>query len=365
MSTETDAQLNALKEEIAAVRAENEKAWVLARDCYNALANAKTVGTNGKLGALSGADTLSSSPIGDANSLRSSISAMKSTETLMSIPVGAETWKFRQLIGLGNDKPGRDALGLANIASSGDYVDLKNSPLKFYGFDSKILQPYNEKEMSFVEAKDENSNPAQGWHLPTTWCNVFYASGYNSNNAIGIATGQGPAHEYWISGRDSWGNGAFRTWSKVLHSNNTSVDSNGFIKTASPIFRVGEPEVTETGSTFVSSGYGSANEEARGVSCERVSEGVYKITGSLGFADDNLWTIETPLDDNNQPILWVETSKDETGVITLKTYHRENINSPSFAQNKVEGKIDGEHIDIPSGRWIDLRLKMPEKKTEK
>ena len=95
MSTETDAQLAALKEEIAAVRAENEKAWTLARDCYNALVNAKTVGTNGKLGALSGADTLAGAPVGDAAAVRSAIGALGNSDSAkfesISLKNGVET----------------------------------------------------------------------------------------------------------------------------------------------------------------------------------------------------------------------------------------------------------------------------------
>ena len=359
------------------------KAAQQAYDAYKHLINVKAVATNGQLGALSAADTLADAPVGDAAKLRSDIGAvaqsdigalakkdslaaadvgaMRDDATLMSIPVGAETWKFRQLIGLGNEKSGRDALGLSLLAHSGDYADLLNSPIKFYGFNSGVLQPYGEQQLAFVEANDKNANPQQGWQLPTQWCNAFYASGTSKNNAIGIATGQGPGHEYWISGRNSWDKGVFRTWSKLLHSNNTSIDSNGFVKGASPIFRVGDPELTAHGGTFIADGHGAANEEARGVSCERISEGVYKITGALGFADDNVWTIETPRDDNNQPILWVNTAQDPQGVITIETYHREHPDAPPFARNTVEGKADGDRIDIPSGRWIDLRLKMPEK----
>lgn len=55
---------------------------------------------------------------------------------------------------------------------------------------------------------------------------------------------------------------------------NTTVDANGFIKKASPIvklFGTGENEL---------------NDQSQGVITERVSEGVYRISGTLGFNAD-------------------------------------------------------------------------------
>ncbi|MGG7670771.1 MULTISPECIES: hypothetical protein [Yersinia] len=31
----------------------------------------------------------------------------------------------------------------------------------------------------------------------------------------------------------------------------------------------------------------------------------------------------------------------------------------NFAQNKRDGYSDGQPVDIPHGRWVDLRLEMP------
>lgn len=376
MSTETDAQLNALKEEIAAVRQENEKAWTLARDCYNALVNAKTVGTNGKLGALSGADTLSQAPVGDAGSVRAGLGlgAMAQMNNLSDAQAG-DSGLVRSRLGLGamatannlsdveagDSANVRNKLGLSVLSVTADWNDIRNNKIKFYSIGDNMLQPYESTQICFVEAHDKNANQWQGWHLPSEWCNVLYGSGTEKNNAIGIASAQGPSQEYWISGRNAWGNGAFKTWCKLLHSNNTTVDSNGFIKTASPIIRIGERQDTITSRGFSPAGYGATNQEADGATCERKEEGVYVISGSLGLSDDGIWSIETPLDLNNQPVLWVEKLQDENGVITIKTYHRTNASSPSFAQNIVEGKKDGDPIDIPDGRWIDLKLKMPEK----
>ena len=159
-------------------------------------------------------------------------------------------------------------------------------------------------------------------------------------------------------GSDNWGGGT--RWNKIYGQNNTTVDSNGFIKVASPIFRIGRKEDAITNKGFAPAGYGATNEEANGCYCERIDEGVYRIHGSKGFSTDGAWTIETPKDENGQPLLWVDSNQDEDGVITINTYHRTHPAAPSFARNIIEGKVEGDHIDIPNNRWIDIRLSMPE-----
>lgn len=133
---------------------------------------------------------------------------------------------------------------------------------------------------------------------------------------------------------------------------NATIDVNGFYKTASPIVKVKGDGSYET------------NDIAEGVSVERISTGVYKISGTLGFNSDASWGgieggFSIPQNSNGLPLLWVDYEVDEKGDITLKTYHRTHEGVPSFASNVIDGVMDGEPIDIPSGRWIDLRVEMP------
>ncbi|WP_257013729.1 prophage tail fiber N-terminal domain-containing protein [Serratia fonticola] len=142
------------------------------------------------------------------------------------------------------------------------------------------------------------------------------------------------------------------TETKALSGYNTTVDANGFIKAASPIvklFATGECEL---------------NDQSRGVTTERVSEGVYRISGTLGFNADAEWGgvdggIEIPTDRNKLPLVWVDYEVDETGDLLVKTFHRVNSTAPKFAQNVKTGYKEGQPIDIPAGRWIDLRVEMP------
>lgn len=145
----------------------------------------------------------------------------------------------------------------------------------------------------------------------------------------------------------SWG-----SWVTLWHTTNTTVDANGFIKKASPIVKL------------FGDGQYELNDESQGVTTERVSEGVYRISGTLGFNADAEWGgvdggIEIPTDRNKLPLVWVDYEVDETGDLLIKTFHRVNSTAPKFAQNVKVGYKEGQPIDIPAGRWIDLRVEMP------
>lgn len=161
--------------------------------------------------------------------------------------------------------------------------------------------------------------------------------------------------------------GVLSPWVSFRHSGNTTVDANGFIKAASPIvklFGTGESEL---------------NDQSQGVITERISEGVYRVSGVLGFNGDGAWGgvgngIEIPVDDNKRPLIWVESKVLPAGDIEIRTYHRTYDTGPYSARNieamdsgEVDKKMqpifvempDGTPIDIPVGRFIDLRVEMP------
>ncbi|MEX2952177.1 hypothetical protein AB4K01_13375 [Serratia fonticola] len=141
-----------------------------------------------------------------------------------------------------------------------------------------------------------------------------------------------------------------RTWTDF----NTTVDANGFLKKASPIARLSsnpEKMSDEFLDGFTLSGLAAVNGEAAGVIAERVSVGVYKVTGSLGFALEG-WNIEVPQDVNGNRLCFVATEAAEDGTITVKVSKRRfDIDTAAI--------VAGEPMDIPEGRWIDLRLEMP------
>ncbi len=143
-------------------------------------------------------------------------------------------------------------------------------------------------------------------------------------------------------GRNGW-----QPWVEILTSINTTVDANGFIKKASPIVKL------------FGSGQCELNQASEGVTTERLSEGVYRLSGSLmGFNSDRLWDVVVPADDNKQPLIWVKSTVEADGDIIVNTYHRTHPSAPIFAQNIIEGYSDGDPIDIPAGRWVDLRVQV-------
>ncbi|VXD07990.1 conserved hypothetical protein [Enterobacterales bacterium 8AC] len=146
-------------------------------------------------------------------------------------------------------------------------------------------------------------------------------------------------------------NNGVGAWKELWHNGNTTVDANGFIKKASPIVKL------------FGNGQCELNGESQGVTTERISEGVYRVFGTLGFNSDAEWGgidggIEIPTDRNKLPLVWVDYEVEESGDLLIKTFHRANSSAPTFAQNIVTGYKDGDPIDIPAGRWLDLRVQV-------
>lgn len=140
---------------------------------------------------------------------------------------------------------------------------------------------------------------------------------------------------------------------QVMTSNMWATDSNGFYKRASPVINI------QHDGTF------TTNDESEGAVVTRVAKGEYLIEGVLGFNSDAGWGgvdggIEIPLDVNKQPLIWVNSKVNKDGSILVKTYHRIHPNAPEFARNDIDGFNDGDPIDIPDGRFISVRVQMPE-----
>ncbi|RDL25126.1 phage tail fiber protein [Serratia fonticola] len=186
---------------------------------------------------------------------------------------------------------------------------------------------------------------------PTTaaWAGITW--GYDGGSRCQILSQQGQNLNNLVF-RVSAPGGVWSNFATLWHSTNTTVDANGFIKKASPIVKL------------FTDGSSELNEQSQGVTTERVSEGVYRISGTLGFNADAEWGgvdggIEIPTDRNKLPLVWVDYEVDETGDLLIKTFHRVNSTAPKFAQNVKTGYKEGQPIDIPAGRWIDLRVEMP------
>ncbi|AWE44972.1 phage tail protein [Salmonella enterica subsp. enterica serovar Worthington] len=148
----------------------------------------------------------------------------------------------------------------------------------------------------------------------------------------------------------------------LIRGLNAITDTNGFYKTSSPIIKIWGDGTTEL------------NSESEGATVVRVDTGVYKVSGVLGFNSSPEWGgadggYSVPQNGNGLPLLWLDFEIAPDGDITIRTYHRTHNNAPEFARNLIgikhddgsftETVKDGEPVDIPAGRWIDLRVEMP------
>ncbi len=129
------------------------------------------------------------------------------------------------------------------------------------------------------------------------------------------------------------------SWVLYWHNSNTTVDSSGFIKKASPIVNLYADRVVANNYT-----------ESKDVQLVINGTGDYTLTNTTGFADDG-WYIETFEDANGNKKVFVEYSQthkaDGSFDINIKTYTPDYSTGPATA---------GDPIDITEGRFIAIRL---------
>ncbi|MCU4622239.1 hypothetical protein KTJ54_08955 [Acinetobacter radioresistens] len=120
---------------------------------------------------------------------------------------------------------------------------------------------------------------------------------------------------------------------------NTTVDSNGYIKAASPIANLFNDHI-------------ELNEEAKlqNIGLEKIDVGHYLISGSLGFAQEG-WYIEMPKDANGNVLVAVKYQQLEDNTIEVKTFAKKfDEETGDVVPNLAKPR------DIPAGRFISLRL---------
>lgn len=133
----------------------------------------------------------------------------------------------------------------------------------------------------------------------------------------------------------------FTAWMTFHTTGNTTVDANGFIKEASPIVRLYDAGIempcAALDATFT-----------------RLGSGQYCLDGVDALATTG-WQIEVPQDANGNRLVFVETEHDSTN-------RRLVISTSSIVWDGAW--CAGEPLDIPAGRWIDLRFQQAESMPE-
>lgn len=188
-----------------------------------------------------------------------------------------------------------------------------------------------------------------------SWIDVTSHDGAGRMQLVGYYTknggGHGFAYRIYDPNAQTW-----KVAALAYGTNNTTVDPNGFIKVASPIVKL----FTDSYET---------NEEAAGVTVSHIGVGKYKIDGCLGLNSDPQWGgaeggFELPRDINGQVLIWLDYEVNPDGSILVSTYHRTYPESPEFARNIIEGFSEGSPIDIPAGKFLSVRVGVPEGTTQ-
>lgn len=141
---------------------------------------------------------------------------------------------------------------------------------------------------------------------------------------------------------------------------NTTRDANGNLKAASPIVKVFADHI-------------ETNDEAEGVTMQKLGTGHYLIKGVVGFNSDGAWGINNglviPQDHNGKNMVLIDYEVRPDGDIEVFVFHQQNADLPERFQNKRIKHLDEdgnpvyyenyEPCDVPESRWIDMRVEMP------
>ncbi|WP_300631611.1 hypothetical protein [Pseudomonas sp.] len=165
-----------------------------------------------------------------------------------------------------------------------------------------------------------------------------------------------------FSGKMFFRSGSYATalMREVYHTGNTIRGSGGALSAASPIVRIANVAATERRDlqeqTFEPAGdWGVANDQAQGVVVERLSVGVYSLTGSLGLALEGWRTHDPSSPDGGRTLGVTDSAQAEDGSVVIRLFKQRWTLSEDGEM--VPGR--GAPMDVPLNSWIDVRLEMP------
>ncbi|MEX6119805.1 hypothetical protein AB6G31_19630 [Providencia hangzhouensis] len=185
------------------------------------------------------------------------------------------------------------------------------------------------------------------------FCPIAYFKAGNTFTAITAGhLGQGVK----IIGGYTGGHKVYNVYTDV----NTTKDSNGNLKAASPVVKLFADHI-------------ELNDESEGVEMEHLGVGHYLIKGVVGFNVDGAWGINNgfviPQDHNGKNMVLIDYEVRPDGDIEAFVFHQQNADMPERFQNKRIKHFDEEGVpvyfenyepcDVPESRWIDMRVEMP------
>ena len=157
---------------------------------------------------------------------------------------------------------------------------------------------------------------------------------------------------------------ALTPWAELYHTGNTTRGSGGALSAASPILRIANVALTERRDLgeqcFEPTGdWGVANEEARGVTVERLGLGEYRVMGSLGLALEGWRTHDPSSPDGGRMLGITDSHQEEDGTVIIRLFKQRWTLTDDGEM--VPGR--GAPMDVPLNSWIDVRLEMPKIET--
>lgn len=184
----------------------------------------------------------------------------------------------------------------------------------------------------------QGGSTANSLYMPMRYGTLM---GYHANDSIGTYSWQlfKGVQGHQMSYRYGAGSDAWSAWGHLKTSFNTSVDANGFLKSASPVVKLFNDHIEL-----------NSDAEKQPIEFKKVDVGDYLLKGSLGFAQEG-WYIEVPKDANGNTIVAVVYDTLENGDISIKTYKRKF----DFELAAVVADLEMP-MDIPEARWVDIRL---------
>lgn len=183
---------------------------------------------------------------------------------------------------------------------------------------------------------------------------VLLWNGGSNGGFIGVDTNTG---ELYVKGM---GAAKWKPTRRVYDTANTTKDSNGNLKAASPVVKLFADDI-------------ELNDESEGVEMEHLGVGHYLIKGVVGFNADGAWGINNgfviPQDHNGKNMVLIDYEVRPDGDIEIFVFHQQNADMPERFQNKRIKHFDEEGFpiyfenyepcDVPESRWIDMRVEMP------
>lgn len=290
----------------------------------SALNNKAAKGVNGDITSLTGLTTALSVKQGgtgasDATTARKNLGL--GTAATANVGANSNQVMLNGEWGLGGSYTGFKAVNISNI--------------------NNLIPELGERGLLAFRNTAEINDNGESWYTPawgpSIWCRTQDVYAVFNMSSVGnhISVSCGTLKEGWVTHKVIW------------HSFNTVVDGNGFIKKASPV------------TSIYRDGTCKNNMEAEGVTCKRLGVGIYHVDGCLGAYNDNGWKFEVPKDENGSALLWVDYEVKKDGSIIFRTYHRTNDCPILALQNNIDGYANGDSIDIPEGRFLMVRLNVP------